>query len=410
MALCSRIFCLLTLCSSFSELYAGISSSGPGYTGDFLSDTVYSFNLQTGAYSPVVTISGGIGIADLALLNRSTAYVLGGNDSNLYAVDLIKQTYTQVTTSPIGPSEDLYGVAVANNTWAYAVGYDNSTVYSVNLLTGASSALATISGGPGLTDIAIASDTMAYVVGYNNNNIYAVNLETGAYQLVTPTSVGSPGAPSIEGLALENFSTAYATGNGNANIYVIDLQTGESSLVTGTPIAGTPPIANLGLDEETAYTVNNLGGQIYIVNLQNGTSLTLTNIVGASLSGMALLLQMPLEGLKGNDLNLANYLNENGPIDVVRSFALLNGGLDQALQAASPARNGFVTYASQNGYLASSQAVSDHLRQKRLSSRLSANKLATAEELPSNELYTENYSIAGRRNKADNADRRQRGV
>jgi outer membrane autotransporter protein len=73
-------------------------------------------------------------------------------------------------------------------------------------------------------------------------------------------------------------------------------------------------------------------------------------------------LQMLTNGLSGNNLALANYLNTNAPQYVIRSFALQDGGLPAALEAASPARNSFTTFAAQNAYLASSQLVIDHSR------------------------------------------------
>lgn len=92
--------------------------------------------------------------------------------------------------------------------------------------------------------------------------------------------------------------------------------------------------------------------------------LTLVSVVLSDLS---------LVGLTGNNLVLAQYLNENAPSNVVSLFNSLGAAaLPGALEAAAPTRNAFATFASQNGYLAVSQICSDHARQRRFRSRESA--------------------------------------
>ena len=75
---------------------------------------------------------------------------------------------------------------------------------------------------------------------------------------------------------------------------------------------------------------------------------------------------MTTTSLSGNDLNLANYLNSDAFLSVVRSVAFLDSGVTHALASISPIRNTLSTFSSQNATLASSQTQIDHMHQKRL--------------------------------------------
>ncbi len=345
------------------------------YTADYLSDTIYSVNVD-GGYQSVIKIPGNISIIDLKLLNDSTLFVLGSNDSNLYAVDLISNTYRLITSTPIGSGEDLlYSIGIADENTGYAIGYLTNTIYSIDLNNGTSSALLSLSGDPGLTTIGLLNNSTAYVVGYRNNNLYKIDLNGATYSLVTPTSVGSPASPHLEGIAVADSSIAYVVGNTNGLIYQVNLENGSTAQVTPTQV-GTPLI-DLAINENTGYTVNNLGDEVYAINLSDGSSQVFATIPGTNLAGITLFLlsdptpispslQIPTTGLAGNSLRLANYLNDPAPNFVLSSFlGLTTTELTQALIATSPARNACITYASQNGYLAFSHLLADHVRQKR---------------------------------------------
>jgi len=356
-----------------------------GFTADYLTDTIYSFDLHNGMYAPVLTVPLGADLVDLHAYSRQILYALGFNDRNLYAIDLETNTYRTVTTAPIGDSMELvYSVGVADDTTAYVVGFVENNIYAVNLADGTSSTVLNLPGNPGLANIALRNSTLAYVTGYVDNNLYEVDLVQNTYRLVTPTPVGFPGVPSLEGLALDGDNLAYVVGNMDGNLYRIDLTTGAFSVVTPTPIAGINLI-NLALDEGAAYTVNNLGGEIYKIQLSDGSFSVLANISGGvNLTGMTLWPpaivpitpvsppyvppipppQIGVMNVHSNNLSFANYLNENAPEDVVSLFSELDSALTSALERAEPTRNGCVTYTSQMSSLALSRLVHDHERQK----------------------------------------------
>lgn len=74
------------------------------------------------------------------------------------------------------------------------------------------------------------------------------------------------------------------------------------------------------------------------------------------------------EGLTGNNLKLANYLNSFGFASAeLQSLLTLSGNtLNKALSSVSPARNSFGTFVSQNTTFSLSEVVSSHLNDERL--------------------------------------------
>ena len=97
--------------------------------------------------------------------------------------------------------------------------------------------------------------------------------------------------------------------------------------------------------------------------------------------------QISTKGLTGNNLKIASYFNSNASTDVTNLFTSLNQAeLTQALESAAPTRSAFATYASQNGYLASSQVLSDHLRHGRLHQQESASNPIAAAHLDPDQL------------------------
>lgn len=380
-----------------------VSAAKTGFTSDYLTDTIYSFDLDTGVYQPIITVPLGADLVDIEIFGPRTLYALGYNDRNLYAIDLKNLTYSVVTSTPIGSSSELvYSVCIADAHTAYVVGYQESKIYTLNLDTGVSTTLVTLPLGIGLTNMALKDQSTGYVVGYQSNHLYKIDLQAGTYSVVTPVTIGSPSMPALEGLYLASDSLAYVSGNIDRNIYSVDLQTGSFALITPTPLGDSNTfLINLEAYDGMAYTVNNLGGEIYQVNLSNGSYQVLANIPGTNLTGMALWIDpmppispppppyIPLASLSGNNLHLANYLNQNAPQNVVSLFSTLQNDLAGALQATAPTRNSAFTYASQTGYLAFTRVISDHERQKRFQYQI----LETSEDETSSCRQEDPYTV-----------------
>ncbi len=247
---------------------------------------------------------------------------------------------------------------------------------------------------PGITGIAVLNSSTAYVVGYNDNNIYRVNLIDGTYDLVTPTPVGWPGSPNILSIALASPTRAYVVGNQDNNVYLVDLETGESTLVTSVPVDEGAALINVGLYGGKLYTVGNLSGNVYVVDLATGASRSFATIPGAIYwtGGMGIFageggeLSIPPEGLLGNNLVLARYLNQYASDALRNALAQLGSvPLDRALKAVLPTRNSLVFSVSQKALISSAHVIFNHLWQRRFAmdqmELLSAGALRSEEDL-----------------------------
>jgi hypothetical protein len=384
----SRRLNSLILSSLFSVSAYGIGSTGPLYTVDY-DTSLYAINTQTGSYSTLTpALPANMSNVDVAVLNSSTLYLLtfNGNNNGYGIYSYLPQTNTtQAVVPTLLINADLYGFTVADSTTAYAADYTLNEVYQINLQTGTTTVIATIPNNPGLIDIAVGNNNQGYIAAYNSDQVFAIDLETGAYRLVTTIS---PGA-GFEGIALLNNTTAVIAANQDSTVYLVDLTTGAITPVA--TIAGTPAIATANLlNNNTAVTVNNVGVEVYAIDLSNGTYYTLSNILpsfGIGLNGVAILQQIGTDPISGNNLNLVNYLNENAPLPTIRLFALLtHAQLVPALMSAAPTRNAFATYASQNGFLASSQVVADHGRQRRFHQRQRMQEKIAVADIAADEL------------------------
>jgi uncharacterized protein with beta-barrel porin domain len=88
---------------------------------------------------------------------------------------------------------------------------------------------------------------------------------------------------------------------------------------------------------------------------------------------------LPTQGLHGNNLRLANYLNTLAPkadaLGLTAQFDLLNGlsfsQYESALEAISPSRNSSSTFAAQNILFLFSESLESHFTKRRLAGRFS---------------------------------------
>ncbi len=330
-------------------------------------NNIYRVDLITGA-TTLVTPSpiAGSGLDGIALLNRGTAYTVGGLDNNVYQVNLRTGEVVKVTPSAT-PGATFANIALGSNGSSYTPGASSNLLYYVNLMTGTVSPV-TPSPAPaaGLNDIAlemqIGNPTIGYSIDNSNSTVYRIDLTTGSFYEVTEI----PGTGLIS-IALANNTTAYVTGNTANNIYRIDLTSGDYTLVNPTPIAGAGLKGIALANNTTAYVVGKLSNEIYRVDLTNG-SVTLVSaapIVGASLNYISLALQVGTADLSGNNLNFATYLNGYAPIPLLRLFALQED-IASALESAIPTRNAIPTFAAQTTQISFGKLVNDHLGHNRI--------------------------------------------
>ena len=72
---------------------------------------------------------------------------------------------------------------------------------------------------------------------------------------------------------------------------------------------------------------------------------------------------IPVAGLKGNNLRLADYLNDNAPSSVIALFSNLEGeALSKTLKSAAPTRNAFATFNAQTTQISLNRVLTDYLQ------------------------------------------------
>ena len=164
----------------------------------------------------------------------------------------------------------------------------------------------------------------------------------------------------------------------------------------GSPINVNPTMANFDISEFAGRTI-----RIRFADADNQFFLTF-GVDGVSIS------TLNTTSLHGNNRSLAKYLIADAPIDAVVPFSLLNSGLAQALESAAPTRNAFTTYASQNAYLASSQTVTDHLRQRRFHRQQQPKERIAVKEIPADMLMAFARNIPPQKTSAKNSCQQDR--
>lgn len=172
-----------------------------------------------------------------------------------------------------------------------------------------------------------------FVAAYNNSAIYAFPADTTSLDLSTID-------PIITGLLPGNpYAIAYSTDGKNLLI-----ANGYTGTIYSIPADGPFPYA--------ANTSN------IIVTLQNsgftyGIATLRSSFIATS-------------SLKGNNLKVATYLNNNAPFATRYPMILLRGSaLNTALESIAPTRNTLSTFATQLSQLSLSRLVSNHTGKNR---------------------------------------------
>jgi uncharacterized protein with beta-barrel porin domain len=342
----------------------GYADASTLYTLGGGSQDLYNIDLTNGNHFIVNSSPlGGIPVF-IALANDQTGYVVNKTNEVL-RVGLTSGTVSIASTFPGGAK--LNGIALANPRTAYVVRQLSDNFYRVDLTNGNFSSVTSSGlGGAGAfgvsLELSVKNPKTAYSVGNNDNNVYRIDLTNGNVFVVTPSPITGSG---LSDLALANNGTAYVVGFSDSNVYRVDLTNGNVSLVTPLPVPGSNLTGIALTNSTTAYVVNSGGNNVHRVDLTTGNTYFVTAIAFAGLSGAAPVLQIGTAGLHGNDLTLANYLNENGSLFDLRLFAL-QGDIAGALEIAAPTRNAISTFTAGNTQLTFEQVLSNHLCQKRL--------------------------------------------
>jgi len=385
-----------------ASLYSADQIATSLYVTNFTENTIYRVDPTTGQSTLItqtpVGLPGNPGLVGIQLLNENTAYTIGYLDGQMYSVNLSTGASSKLTTTSIG-SGATSSFALANNTTAYAANGNDNRLYKVDLVQGTSVPITGPPAGMSTLNYVVLRNDTAYISDYSTPKIWAVDVNSGLVtSLITPslgTNIGNGGISLLDNIA---YGTETTFNLNNNSIYAIDLASGAATRLVSIPghfILGEI----IAVNDNLAYTTDATNNYIYVVDLQTGAYSILTQVPGspglnAGIFGITAFLQpsprVHIAGLTANLLTVANYLNANAPSSTLQLFNPLTGStLTQALTATNPARLGFATFASQNGYLATAQIVTDHLNQKRFSHPKRGNPNVASLDLPQEELLVD---------------------
>lgn len=378
--------------------YLTEANSGTLYTVGYLDGNVYSVDTVTGSVTTVTPspLPTGGPVAIKISSDRITAYV--SSFSGVGEIDQVNLQNGSFSQVPLDQTVLHFPTGMAFQDSSETIGFvgsDTNGIFKINFPTNQVESWALT--GQSMRDIGIA-DSFGYSVDVDTSKIYQVDLtaaNTAQEWIDLSLVANSLGFLSIHDVAS---GPSYAASEGG-NIYRLDLAHQTFSLVTPSPVTNDF-LFGLAVDGTTGYIIARDSNEVIVVDLTTGDVIkTLATIPGAGLSWAAFLPDLPpppppappappaplfiqLAGLTGNNLALAKYLNTNAPENVREAFAKLSSGLSQALESAAPTRNAFLTFASQNGFLASSQVLKAHSRKVRfISPSNRQNDFAFAENL-----------------------------
>lgn len=326
-----------SLCADASQAY--LFSNSPSYV-------YYPYDIATNTSSSPVTIP----FAAEALGAQYPNLIYFGDTSGVvYSNQTSTENFSVVNSVAI--SAPLSSLSIAQNR-IYATG--SSSLYSVSLINGS---VGQITPNPisvdGLFTIAsnytLGDPTLLYSEDLTNV-VYKTEIATGTTTILTTL-------PTMASLSLLNNNTLLAQGFTGTDVvlYKINTQTGEFTTLTSS-FSGSP--ANWGFiaaSKDLGYFTD--GNSLYSIDL-NTAAVTLVNSFPVALSNLGLQLKIR------NSSSFANYLNNHAPSRTVAYFAL-SSDVEKALEMASPARNGIVTFASQTTQSFGENALLNHLRERR---------------------------------------------
>ncbi len=360
-----------------SATYSGAISGTGSVTQEGSGATVILS--ESNSYTGTTTISAGTLQAGGANVFSSSSAVSLANTSG---ATLNLNTHANTISSLSGGGTSGGGVLITSTT--LTVGDSTSTTYA-----------GVISGSSGIV-VKQGSGTLT-LTGTNTytglTHVTAGNLTVnGSIAGIITVDVGSTlkgtgtigGAATINGTVIPgnsigtlNFSSGLTLNAGSTTQIEINPTTSSLLDVTGAASLGgsIAIVADAGTySASEQYTIltatGGVTGTFSSIASANGMYTTaIYNADSVVLLNQLLVLPVPQGG--GNSANLANYLNRNSTVPTLQSvlqglFVLTPSELNQALQTASPARNAFVTFSSQNTMLTFSNSVSSRLANQRI--------------------------------------------
>ena len=375
-------FLLLPCCIIPCTEAAAYDAFATGYEGS-AQNTIYAFDTND-LSTPATQIVTDFGSPECITIYGSTVYL---TSDDVYTFPIIGP-YNPPTALGTG-IEDPAGIAISIGGSFGLVTNPSGNIYSFPTSGGSNMELTTSTPIPAPLPIVIYGNT-AYVGDSSSTNVYSFPVNDTSYH-ATLIQTLPDGYGDVSGLAVSNDGYLYMA-LADGPVYRVSLAT-PSGMATQVSLPPEPAYADgiaVSSDSKTVFMALDYNG-IYSFPTgqdfpQTPVFLSALDLPGAFDLAITSNSMISVAGLRCNNLALANYLNQYGPSSTVALFSSLVGNaLPSALESAAPTRNTLVTYASQNGYLASIQVVTDHLRQRRFRQQRPKAQLAAA-EIPAEEL------------------------
>lgn len=318
---------------------------------------VYSFS-ATGPSTPTPLGTGIQYPVDIAVSSDGqTGYVVTdtGPSTGIWSFPTGGSTHTATQLTSTSPISNPLFLTVSGNT-VYVGGFATGGIYSFPE-DGSTYTATLINNNPtanGVNGFAVSNDGYLYFgsISPDQGVVYRVPISSPGD---TPTQVTT---------ALPNdFVDGIAISNDGTTLYMTQVGSGRG--VYSAPL-------NQGFPQTPTF--------LSALNLPHGVMDIAISYISSN--------TIPLTGLKGNNLILASYLNQNAPLSTIELFSSLTGNnLAKALSSAAPTRNTISTYASQTTQLSLERLVNDHLGQQRRHNHKQASTAQTA-SLDDTELLT----------------------
>ena len=354
-------------------------------------------NIKTNAAeAPVSGLLTSMGTGALlgTAINDFNQAIVGGispasAEAKLYAAFV--EISTNAANAPItgfptsGDSNtNINAVTINNANQVLAAGSYLNTPYATRINPATNSTAATpISNLPGSGDqlhgCSLNQSGLGLLGGRDspNNIAYAAFIQPNTNTASTPISP-LPVGGIIYAVALNSSGRGIiggAGGGGGAYAAFVDPITNIASPISNLPTNLSSQISGVAINDFGQALIGGSDGTkayaVFIDPLTNTASDPIKNLPttsGSKILSVALIMnpRISINGLKGNNLIFANYINDNAQKDAFYFIpAYLNGELADALESAAPTRNALSLFAADDNMFSLNHGLSFHLRNNR---------------------------------------------
>ncbi|MBX7067433.1 MAG: autotransporter domain-containing protein [Parachlamydiales bacterium] len=319
-------------------------------------------------------------------INDSDIGILGGYDGagNLLAYTFDGSSSQNLTLSPTGIGQ-IFSVAInesGNGLIGGTLAGNGAVVYKISAPNSATHILSAGSPNSQLRSVAINESGYGIAGGQDGltmmpSILYVISPTNSPTQVNLPARLGVGTSNSVSTVSINNSGLAIVGEEDTNNfteprLYFVTTNGNFTQIPISQTMGGMTSVAIN--DRGIALAAGADGGFVpfaYLITA-DGTTVPL-NVSGFSQINdvdmkpfLALLTQIPTDGLHGNNLIYANYINTYAP-ELAFYFlpSVFDGTLPGALESAAPTRNAFSLFIADNNAFSITQSISKHIQDYR---------------------------------------------